>query len=81
MDPVVAAALAQYLAEHCSGSISLQCSPRGANGGPARAQCPSAPALAPPAAPWAEGCATACPEPDYSDPAQPYFWDHTTMCT
>jgi len=25
------------------------------------------------------GCMLLCPEEDYSDPHQPYFWDHTTL--
>jgi len=25
------------------------------------------------------GCPEPCPEIDYSNPNQPYFWDHTEM--
>jgi len=78
VDPIMVAAIARYLAEHCSGSIQLSC---GKNGpAPHARQC----GCRPEPTGQCQGslgsdCASSCPEPDYSDPDQPYFWDHTNM--
>lgn len=85
MDPVLVAALAEYLARNCTGSISLQCGPGGAAAAPRGGPCPqkghgSNYGDEMPSPAFGADCAVTCPEPDYSDPEQPYFWDHTTMC-
>lgn len=69
MDPELAYLLAEYLARNCSLDIHAHC---GAAGAPVQIQ-----------APWeghhAPGCPQLCPEVDYSNPNQPYFWDHEEM--
>jgi len=82
VDPALAAALAQYLATNCGGTISLSCGPGAGAGMPG-------PAMPSPRQQLdgcgcrqrecSSDCATSCPEPDYGNPDQPYFWDHTTM--
>lgn len=72
MDPELAFLLAQYLAQNCSLDIHAHCGVEGAPGG--------APVQQPP---WehhhGHGCPQLCPETDYSNPNQPYFWDHEEM--
>ena len=65
--------LLAYLLANCSADIHLHCGPVG-----------RAPAVGPNV--WTSGselhdgrCADPCPEIDYSNPNQPYFWDHTEM--
>lgn len=63
--------LLAYLLANCSADIHLHCGPEGR-------------AVAAPAYPWDHhhghpSCPQPCPEVDYSNPNQPYFWDHEEM--
>jgi len=70
MNPELLAAIAYYMAQNCSADIHLHCGPAGrASVGPpvVREHLHN------------DRCADLCPEVDYSNPNQPYFWDHTEM--
>ena len=75
MDPELAFLLAQYLAQNCSLDIHAHCGQELTPGGSIR--------LTEPGSPWeyhhGPSCPQPCPETDYSNPNQPYFWDHEEM--
>ena len=73
MNPELLAAIAYYLAQNCSADIRLHCGPVG--------RAPVGPCSVESSEELAQGRgADPCPEIDYSNPNQPYFWDHTEMC-
>jgi len=65
--------LLAYLLQFCSADIHLHCGPGipGAGPGP--------PVVRYEADEHWSRCPAPCPEIDYSNPNQPYFWDHTEM--
>ena len=65
--------LLAYLLANCSADVHLHCGPAFAG--------PGAGAGPPVVREYDElhRCPVPCPEVDYSNPNQPYFWDHTEM--
>ena len=64
--------LLAYLLANCSADIHLHCGPPGQPGVPDVG-------LAFPNHGHVHHCPQPCPEVDYSNPNQPYFWDHEEM--
>jgi len=65
--------LLAYLLANCSADIHLHCGPAGQ---------PAGLAFPNPTSDYhhhQHGCPQPCPEVDYSNPNQPYFWDHEEM--
>ena len=71
MNPELLAAIAYYMANNCSADIHLHCGPAG--------RAVSAPGMWRGELEHGAHCPDPCPEVDYSNPNQPYFWDHTEM--
>ena len=72
--PGVSPELLAYLLAQCSADVHLHCGPQGAMY--------RAPIGGPPVVGGFDElhrCPAPCPETDYSNPNQPYFWDHTEM--
>jgi len=77
--------LLAYLLANCSADIHLHCGGRSvtsAGYAPGIAPVQAGHPLGPPVVRGFDelhGCPEPCPEIDYSNPNQPYFWDHTEM--
>ena len=73
--------LLAYLLQFCSADIHLHCGPAGQpySAAPVQAGHPWGPSCGERERYELHGCPEPCPEVDYSNPNQPYFWDHTEM--